>query len=51
MTKNGQVKFAFEAESWDKTVKQHSFNLTKVFRQRDEGIPLFFLSLPDIDMS
>lgn len=31
----GQVKFAFEAEMWNETVK-HTFNLTKVFRQRDQ---------------
>ncbi|KAJ3515174.1 hypothetical protein NLJ89_g1922 [Agrocybe chaxingu] len=30
-----QVKFAFEAETWKKTVK-HTFNLTKVFRQSDQ---------------
>jgi ATP-dependent DNA helicase PIF1 len=32
-----QVKFAFEAEMWNETVK-HTFNLTKVFRQRDQGM-------------
>ncbi|GLB43418.1 putative DNA-dependent ATPase and 5'-3' DNA helicase required for the maintenance of both mitochondrial and nuclear genome stability [Lyophyllum shimeji] len=30
-----QVKFAFEASLWKETVK-HTYNLTKVFRQRDE---------------
>jgi ATP-dependent DNA helicase PIF1 len=32
----GQVKFAFEADLWNATVKR-TFNLTKVFRQRDQG--------------
>jgi ATP-dependent DNA helicase PIF1 len=30
------VKFAFEADLWDKTIKK-SYNLTKVFRQNDQG--------------
>ena len=29
-----EVKFAFEAEFWPKTIKK-TYNLTKVFRQRD----------------
>lgn len=32
--KTGDVKFAFDAEMWGQTIKQ-TFNLTKVFRQRD----------------
>jgi ATP-dependent DNA helicase PIF1 len=43
VTRAGQVKFAFEAEFWNKTV-QHTFKLTKVFRQRDQGMPFIFLS-------
>ncbi|KAF8626589.1 hypothetical protein AX15_004789 [Amanita polypyramis BW_CC] len=35
VTKNGQVKFAFEAECWSKAIK-YTFNLTRVFRQRDQ---------------
>lgn len=35
VTKGSQgVKFAFEAQMWPETVKK-TFNLTKVFRQRD----------------
>ncbi|KAI5118403.1 hypothetical protein M0805_007537 [Coniferiporia weirii] len=34
--KNGTPKFAFEAQLWGETIKQHTYNLTKVFRQRDE---------------
>ncbi len=35
VTKGSQgVKFAFEAQLWSETVKK-TFNLTKVFRQRD----------------
>lgn len=37
VTKGGDVKFAFEATLWKKTI-QRTFNLTKVFRQRDQGI-------------
>jgi ATP-dependent DNA helicase PIF1 len=37
VTKGGEVKFAFEAEWWGKTVKK-TFNLTKVFRQKDQGL-------------
>jgi ATP-dependent DNA helicase PIF1 len=33
---NAQVKFAFEATLWNQTI-QRTFNLTKVFRQRDQG--------------
>lgn len=34
--KNGaQVKFAFEADLWRETI-QHTYNLSKVFRQKDE---------------
>ncbi|QRV74297.1 ATP-dependent DNA helicase PIF1 [Ceratobasidium sp. AG-Ba] len=32
--KNGQPKFAFEAEKWSECVER-TFNLTKVFRQKD----------------
>ncbi|KAF5362473.1 hypothetical protein D9756_002301 [Leucocoprinus leucothites] len=31
----GQMKFAFEAEAWHSTI-QRTFNLTKVFRQKDQ---------------
>ena len=34
--KGGDPKFAFEAELWNATIK-HTFNLTKVFRQTDQG--------------
>lgn len=34
--KGGQPKFAFEAKLWNETIKR-TFNLTKVFRQRDQG--------------
>ena len=34
--KGAQAKFAFEAETWGDTLK-HTFNLTKVFRQKDQG--------------
>ena len=35
VTKGSQgVKFAFEAQMWPETIKK-TFNLTKVFRQRD----------------
>ncbi|KAH9857354.1 hypothetical protein C2E23DRAFT_385765 [Lenzites betulinus] len=34
MKGSGNVKFAFEAEMWAQTIKK-TFNLTKVFRQRD----------------
>ncbi|KAJ2918646.1 hypothetical protein MD484_g1770, partial [Candolleomyces efflorescens] len=35
VTKSGSVKFAFEAELWAESIK-YRFNLTKVFRQRDQ---------------
>ena len=34
MKGGGSVKFAFEAQTWPEIVKK-TFNLTKVFRQRD----------------
>ncbi len=34
MKGSGTVKFAFEGEMWPQTIKK-TFNLTKVFRQRD----------------
>ena len=34
MKGSGSVKFAFEAEMWPEIIKK-TFNLTKVFRQRD----------------
>jgi len=41
-----QVKFAFEAEMWNETVK-HTFNLTKVFRQRDQSMwPFKYMLCP-----
>lgn len=33
--KGGEPKFAFEAQMWDESI-QHTFNLTKVFRQTDQ---------------
>jgi ATP-dependent DNA helicase PIF1 len=33
---SAQVKFAFEAQLWKDSIKQ-SYNLTKVFRQSDQG--------------
>jgi len=36
VSKGNAVKFAFEAETWKQAVR-HTFNLTKVFRQSDEG--------------
>lgn len=47
MTKSGSVKFAFEAELWEQSIK-YMFNLTKVFRQRDQSefmCPVRFLLL------
>ena len=38
-----QVKFAFEAEQWNESIKR-TFNLTKVFRQHDEGTNIHHLS-------
>jgi ATP-dependent DNA helicase PIF1 len=38
ITKGGQVKFAFEAQKWTECI-QRTFNLTKVFRQKDQGAP------------
>jgi ATP-dependent DNA helicase PIF1 len=36
---NGQeAKFAFEAESWDRSIG-HTIKLTSVFRQKDQGTP------------
>ncbi|RXW21685.1 hypothetical protein EST38_g4179 [Candolleomyces aberdarensis] len=35
VTRSGSVKFAFEAELWSESIK-YMFNLTKVFRQRDQ---------------
>lgn len=37
--KGGTPKFAFEAQSWARTIQGHSYNLTKVFRQKDQGKP------------
>ncbi|KAJ7763560.1 hypothetical protein DFH07DRAFT_738807, partial [Mycena maculata] len=34
------VKFAFEAELWSETISR-TFNLTKVFRQHDQGASFF----------
>lgn len=43
VTKNANnVKFAFEATLWNQTIKR-TFNLTKVFRQSDQGLPCFLL--------
>jgi ATP-dependent DNA helicase PIF1 len=43
-----QVKFAFEAELWNESIK-HTFNLTKVFRQHDEGTDIHPLFERDIN--
>jgi hypothetical protein len=32
------MKFAFEAQEWRSTIGQNMFNLTQVFRQKDQGI-------------
>lgn len=37
VVKGGQVKFAFEAQTWSECIPR-TFNLTKVFRQKDQGI-------------
>jgi hypothetical protein len=39
------MRFAFEATAWEQTV-QRAIKLTKVFRQKDEGI-IRFLRIPD----
>lgn len=36
VSKSGNVKFAFEAAKWSHCIKR-TFNLTKVFRQKDPG--------------
>ena len=36
--KGGNPKFAFEAECWADVVKEHTYNLTKVFRQKDQSM-------------
>ena len=41
VTKNGDPKFAFEASVWAELISDHSYNLTKVFRQKDEGSKLW----------
>lgn len=33
----GTAKFSFEADCWGDSI-QRTFNLTKVFRQRDQGL-------------
>lgn len=42
VAKSTAVKFAFEAEYWKKSIKK-TFNLTKVFRQKDPGKELLVL--------
>jgi ATP-dependent DNA helicase PIF1 len=42
-----QVKFAFEARLWKETIKQ-SYNLTKVFRQSDQGWSIRILTISKI---
>lgn len=39
VVRGGQVKFAFEAQKWGECI-QRTFNLTKVFRQKDQGASL-----------
>ncbi|KAL5512888.1 PIF1 [Sanghuangporus vaninii] len=34
--KGNDSKFAFEAQTWNETIGEHTYNLTKVFRQKDE---------------
>ncbi|OCB88619.1 hypothetical protein A7U60_g4217 [Sanghuangporus baumii] len=34
--KGSDSKFAFEAQTWNETISEHTYNLTKVFRQKDE---------------
>jgi len=36
VTKQGQPRFAFEAQGWKKCIEM-TVNLTKVFRQKDTG--------------
>jgi ATP-dependent DNA helicase PIF1 len=48
VTKSGtQVKFAFEAAIWKEAIKR-TFNLTKVFRQSDQGIVFSVRSRPTL---
>jgi ATP-dependent DNA helicase PIF1 len=38
------MKFAFEADCWHQAIK-YTFNLTKVFRQQDQGtLPAFYVN-------
>lgn len=41
VVKGGKVSFAFEADMWNHAIKGNMFKLTKVFRQRDQGLPAF----------
>jgi ATP-dependent DNA helicase PIF1 len=46
VTKQADAKFAFEADLWSECVER-TFNLSKVFRQRDQGtLSLRLLSCP-----
>ena len=45
-----QAKFAFEATLWNQTI-QRTFNLTKVFRQRDQGKFSFLPSFCPLTLS
>lgn len=46
--KNKDIKFAFEAETWNTSI-DHTIGLTQVFRQRDPGMPT--ISLPRLNSS
>lgn len=46
--KDSNVKFAFEAEKWDKCLER-TFNLTKVFRQKDQGLYIYSVLVPESD--
>ena len=40
-----EAKFTFESESWNRCVK-HTIKLSNVFRQKDQGCPLFLSETP-----
>lgn len=46
VTRSGDVKFAFEAEMWNKVISR-TFNLTRVFRQSDQGKFLLMVNVPE----
>jgi len=44
---NTAVKFAFEAATWMQTIKR-TIKLTKVFRQKDQGVWLILLTVTTV---